>query len=94
LGAADVPHMRSALDLSSIYRQQKGWLMAASPAENLCCCARIKTEQRVAFQSSASAQLRFVNFALHDVANATKLEGKHPTRGRIASCVICDASPH
>jgi hypothetical protein len=26
LGAVDVAHMRSALGLSSIYRQQKGWL--------------------------------------------------------------------
>jgi hypothetical protein len=27
LGAVDVAHMRSALGLSSTYRQQKGWLL-------------------------------------------------------------------
>jgi hypothetical protein len=43
------------LDLSSISPAKR---MAASPAENLCCCACIKTEQRMAFQSSVSARLR------------------------------------
>jgi hypothetical protein len=48
LGAVDVAHMRSALGLSSTYISSAK-RMASSPAENPCCCAHIKTEQRMAF---------------------------------------------
>jgi hypothetical protein len=72
--------MRSALGLSSTYRQQKGWLhedgclSCGNPP--LLRSHKDRTEDGLLEQRQRAAP--FVNFALHDVAHATKLEGKHP----------------
>jgi hypothetical protein len=56
--------------------------MAASLAENLCCCARIETEQRMAFQSSASVRLRLSNPHLVTAPHRPVL----PPGSSLASC--------
>ena len=56
--------------------------MASSLAENLCCCARIETEQRMAFQSSASVRLRLSNPHLVTAPHRPVL----PPGSSLASC--------
>ena len=65
--------------------------MASSLAENLCCCARIETEQRMAFQSSASVRLRLST--PHPMTYQTQQTSKANIPG-IAACVTCDATPN
>jgi hypothetical protein len=52
--------------------------MAASPKQKplLLRSHKDRTEDGLSEQRQRAAP--FVNFALHDVAHATKLEGKHP----------------